>query len=183
MKIYTRTGDKGMTSLYNGDKVSKNNILIKTVGHVDHLSAMMFLEYNTCSSSFKEEIKADIYRIAQRLLDLGSYLATPRDQSSERKLKNTTFSLEETKWLEEQIDRMTAPLPPLTCFILPNGPFHTTRTITRQCETMLCEVQEHYQVDEHVMSYVNRLSDYFFTLARYRSHLEETGETKREPKR
>jgi len=179
MKIYTKTGDKGSTSLYNGERVHKNHTLIKTVGNVDYLSAMMFLEYNTCNEEYKELIREDIYHIAQRLLDLGSYIATPREESSERKLKNTQFSTVETKWLEDKIDSMTSSLEPLRTFILPDGPFHTTRTIVRQCEISLYETKEHYDVDEHVMSYVNRLSDYFFTLARHYSYYRNKNEIKR----
>ena len=118
-----------------------------------------------------------------RLLDVGSAVATPADTSSERKVAVTAFDPEATGKLETWIDEMTAALPPLKEFILPGGgmasaQLHVARTVCRRAERAVVELRERDAVDPVVCTYLNRLSDYLFTAARYAAMVAEKPETK-----
>lgn len=152
MKIYTKTGDSGLTSLYDSSRVSKSSSLIDLLGDIDELNSFI----GVINSEYL------IKDIQIWLFDLGTIIANPN--------KKYTFdcNLEFTKILEKEIDNMTSKLPKLVNFILPNGNIHLSRAITRRCERKLVEVKTiTTHIDDNCLIFMNRLSDYLFTLARY----------------
>jgi len=167
-KIYTKTGDKGATSLIGGTKVPKNDIRIETYGTVDELNSWIGLVNDQLSN---EEFKGELKEIQDRLFTIGSSLAT--DAEKEPKMKLPDLHEADIKLLEKRIDEMTAALPPMKSFILPGGhvavsSIHIVRCVCRRAERLAVSMQQHELfVDEKVIQYLNRLSDYLFTLARY----------------
>ena len=154
MKIYTKTGDKGTTSLYDCSRVSKSSILIDLLGDIDELNSFIGI----IDSSFL------LKDIQTWLFDLGTIIANPNKKYS------FDMSQEFTKILEKEIDMMTQQLPKLTNFILPSGNIHLSRAIARRCERKLVDVitnGDYKHIDDNCLVFLNRLSDYLFTLARY----------------
>ncbi len=154
MKIYTKTGDKGTTSLYDCSRVSKSSILIDLLGDIDELNSFIGI----IDSSFL------LKDIQTWLFDLGTIIANPNKKYS------FDISQEFTKILEKEIDMMTQQLPKLTNFILPSGNIHLSRAIARRCERKLVDVitiGDYKHIDDNCLVFLNRLSDYLFTLARY----------------
>ena len=167
-KIYTKTGDKGATSLIGGTKVPKNDIRIETYGTVDELNSWIGLVNDQLDG---DEWKADLREIQDRLFTIGSSLATDADKEAKMKLPDLHQS--DIEMLEKKIDEMTAALPPMKSFILPGGhiavsSIHITRCVCRRAERLAVNMQQHdLFVDEKIIQYLNRLSDYLFTLGRY----------------
>ena len=167
-KIYTKTGDKGATSLIGGTKVPKNDIRIETYGTVDELNSWIGLVNDQLSD---DEFKNDLKEIQDRLFTIGSSLATDAEKESKMKLPDLHQS--DIQLLEQRIDEMTAALPPMKSFILPGGhttvsSIHITRCVCRRAERLAVAMQQGDMfVDEKIIQYLNRLSDYLFTLARY----------------
>lgn len=168
IKIYTKTGDKGNTSLIGGTKVPKNDIRIETYGTVDELNSWIGLINDQLNDT---EFKTELKEIQDRLFTIGSSLAT--DAEREPKMKLPDLHEEDIKLLEKRIDEMTAQLPPMKSFILPGGhvtvsSIHIVRCVCRRAERLAVNMQQHELfIDEKVIQYLNRLSDYLFTLARY----------------
>ncbi len=167
MKIYTKTGDNGTTGLIGGTRVTKNDIRLEAYGTVDELNSYIGL-LNTYT--LEEENKHFLYNIQNKLFSVGSYLAT---DTSKTAINSVSF-LKETdiKNIENEIDRLNESLPPLSNFILPGGTqaaaiCHVCRTVSRRAERKIYDVKSAYNVDMHILEYVNRLSDYFFVLSRY----------------
>lgn len=168
MKIYTKTGDKGTTSLVGGTRVSKTHVRLEAYGTVDELNAQLGL----LTTYLPQELPyADELRWVQgRLFVAGSLLATEPDSPFMEKLSH----IQETdiQRLEQAIDRMQEGLPPLDSFILPGGSrgsavCHVCRTVCRRAERrVLAMSDEGIQIDGHIVSFLNRLSDYLFVLAR-----------------
>jgi cob(I)alamin adenosyltransferase len=168
IKIYTKTGDKGNTSLIGGTKVPKNDIRIETYGTVDELNSWIGLVNDELNDeAFKNELK----EIQDRLFTIGSSLATDAQKESKMKLPDLHDS--DIEFLEDRIDSMTTVLPPMKNFILPGGhvtvsSIHITRCVCRRAERLAVNMQQHELfVDEKIIRYLNRLSDYLFTLARF----------------
>ena len=168
MKIYTKTGDKGNTSLIGGTKVPKSDIRIETYGTVDELNSWMgLLNDHLADDEFRPVLK----EIQDRLFTIGSSLATDADK--EPKMKLPDLHAADIEFLEKKIDEMTAQLPPMKSFILPGGhvavsSIHIARCVCRRAERLAVGMQQHELfVDQQVIQYLNRLSDYLFTLARY----------------
>ena len=168
IKIYTKTGDKGTTSLIGGTKVPKNDIRIETYGTVDELNSWIGMVNDQLNDGvFKNELK----EIQDRLFTIGSSLATDADKEPKMKLPDLTKT--DIQFLEKRIDAMTGELPPMKNFILPGGhvavsSIHITRCVCRRVERLAVNMLQHELfVDEKVIQYLNRLSDYLFTLARY----------------
>lgn len=170
-KIYTRTGDSGKTALIGGTRVPKYHDRIEAYGTVDELNAFVGLIRD------HQEIDAQSYKvlleIQDRLFTLESHLAEDKQAIVAKPmppLHDTDVLL-----LENEIDRMNESLPPLSNFILPGGNIlvsycHIARTICRRAERISVKLSE-YQAVEHIdLRYLNRLSDYFFVLARYLGH-------------
>ncbi|GAM17258.1 hypothetical protein SAMD00019534_004330 [Acytostelium subglobosum LB1] len=177
IKIYTKTGDKGSTSLFNGERRGKDDQIFNVLGALDELSAHIGLaiDYiNANGNSHLIEKIRELEEIQCLLLDLGSHVATPRSSSSDAHLQRTEFGEQPVNNLEEQIDRMDEHLPPLRNFILPGGGFvssqlHVCRAVCRRCERDMVPLLRDEVIDATASKYVNRLSDYFFTIARYSS--------------
>ncbi len=167
MKIYTKTGDSGQTGLLGGTRVPKNDIRIDTYGTVDELNS--FIGLLLCEQMETREVEF-LQSIQQKLFKIGSYLATDDIKPD---LKKTFLPAEDDiKLIEKEIDRIEVVLPELTSFILPGGSksgslSHICRTITRRAERRLYDMKQLYVVDSLIFIYVNRLSDYFFSLSRY----------------
>jgi len=153
MKIYTKTGDNGMTSLFNMERVYKDNILIDLLGDIDELNSYLGIIKDTRM----------LPHIQVWLFDLGTIIANPN------KKYNFDINLEFTKTLEYEIDNMNDSLSKLTNFILPSGYIHLSRAIARRCERKLVEAKKnnYNHIDDNCIVFMNRLSDYLFILARY----------------
>jgi cob(I)alamin adenosyltransferase len=183
MKIYTRTGDKGETSLYTGERVPKNDPTIEAIGTVDETNSTigMAISFLKPSEKFKN-IKNQLETIQHALFDLGAALATPRTKATSSKLNQTRFDQEATAMLEQWIDEMELYLPKLHAFILPGGDasgacLHLARSICRRAERLVVPLNKQADVSDHVFVYLNRLSDYLFVASRYVNHLAEIPET------
>jgi cob(I)alamin adenosyltransferase len=172
MKIYTKTGDKGTTSLFGGTRVSKNNLRIESYGTVDELNAYIgFIK----DQNIAKTIKKTLLKIQNELFTLGAMLATPPEKIT---LKNGTerlnipkITLETIQFLENEIDIMNLELPIMTHFILPGGHqtvsfCHIARCVCRRAERLTVALHEQEEVHSDILMYLNRLSDYLFVLAR-----------------
>lgn len=176
MKLYTKTGDKGKTGLIGGTRVEKSDIRLEAYGTIDELNANVGLLIQHIDN--KEDILF-LKNMQNLLFTVGSNLATDTT-----KLDYKTASVMKEEYItniENEIDRLDKDLPALTNFILPGGNIasaqaHICRTISRRAERRINEMNNVFAVDENVMKYVNRLSDYFFILSRnilYHNNLEE----------
>ena len=172
IKIYTKTGDLGKTSLIGGTKVPKSNIRIEAYGTIDELNSFIGL---TGDQFTHENSKNILKEIQDRLFTIGSSLACDPDKEPLMKipdLKETDITL-----LEREIDKMNDELTPMKFFIIPGGhaaisTAHVTRCVCRRAERICVNMQENSLfVDPLVIKYLNRLSDYLFVLARYIGHL------------
>lgn len=183
MKIYTKTGDAGFTSLYTGQRVLKNDPIIGAIGIVDECNsnigaALAFLPDGLQFSLIREELLT----VQHALFDVGAALATPRTRASDRKIEKTRFDEESTGKLEHWIDAWEATLPSLKTFILPGGHpsgalLHVARSSCRTAERLVTPLQQNAEVSEHVLRYLNRLSDYLFVLSRAVNQLLQMPET------
>lgn len=176
--IYTRKGDEGNTSLYDGTKLSKKEVYFEVLGKLDELNVMVGLacEYIKDMNEY-EFIFNQNREIQSKLFWIGSNIATPRLSKSVEKVERTTFPESETFQLEEWIDSMQKQLTPLRNFILPGGgfpalSFHQARCKCREAERVLVSLKESSFVDKSVLMFINRLSDYFFICARFVSKEE-----------
>ncbi len=159
MKIYTKTGDKGSTSLI-GDRTSKDNIRVDSYGEVDNLNSHLNFAMSVC-----DEYNEDLIRISNYLFTIAHDLS----QCDASKMKAVES---EITWLEERIDFYTDNSVGFEHFVLPGGnmfasSIHMCRTICRSCERKIVGVSKSYDVSENVMMYINRLSDYLYALACY----------------
>lgn len=172
MKIYTKTGDKGTTSLFGGTRVPKHHIRIESYGTVDELNAHIgLIKDQDCG----EHTRNILHRVQDRLFTIGSTLATEPEKaqlkSGKQRLTIPKISADDIKLLEEEMDRMNEELPEMTHFILPGGHqavsfCHIARCVCRRAERMATALHELNPFDELVLQYLNRLSDYLFVLAR-----------------
>lgn len=175
-KIYTKTGDSGTSSLYNGERRDKTDVVFEALGDIDELNSTVGLAREFCGQA-SAELVAQLELTQSRLLDVGSAVATPVDRSSASKLQRTAFDAAHTQQLEQWIDEMDAKLPALKNFILPGGGqaaalLHMARSICRRAERSTVPLVKAGSTDAAVGTYLNRLSDYLFTAARYSSMLE-----------
>ena len=164
-KIYTRKGDDGKTALLGGDRVSKHHIRVESYGTVDELNSYLGL---IRSSSKDSGVVSAISAIQDRLFTLGSYLAS----ATGSKVILPELYDEDVVFLENEIDRMTAVLPELRNFILPGATTpgshaHVARCICRRAERLVVYLADNEEIDGMIVTYLNRLSDYLFTLARF----------------
>lgn len=168
MKIYTKTGDAGMTSLYGGKRVSKDDIRIEAYGTVDELNSHIGLLISSLPNDDQKELLTEIQK---RLFTIGSILAS--DPSKDLKTPDLLDS--DVELLEMAMDNMDAQLEPLKTFILPGGSVsnstaHICRTIARRAERRIITLAEVSTLNAIVVKYLNRLSDYFFILSRKIAH-------------
>lgn len=171
LKIYTRTGDKGTTSLIGGTKVLKSDLRIEAYGTVDELNSYTGLCRDLLTDDNSRRV---LQEVQDRLFTIGASLAC--DPVKEPKLKIPDLKEEDISLLEQEIDTMEATLPPMKNFILPGGHptvshLHVVRCICRRAER--CSVRLEAEDNEPgtiVVKYLNRLSDYLFVLARFTAH-------------
>ena len=174
--IYTRTGDRGKTSLVGGARVPKTHIRLEAYGTVDELNSQLGLLYTYLEDEADKKL---VLWVQHKLFSVGSYLAT--DQA------NTTLRIEsqiadkDIQRLEHAIDEIDAQLPPLKAFVIPGGSRGSAvcqlcRTVCRRAERRILAMAEEHEVTENVSAFVNRLSDYLFVLARKMNILAETDE-------
>ena len=165
MKIYTKTGDKGQTSLIGGTRVPKHHIRIETYGTVDELNSYIGLIHcQDIGFHYKQMLK----EIQDRLFTIGASLASDPERS---KMKIPDLKIGDIEILETEIDKMNEELPALKHFILPGGSTtvsycHLARCICRRAERLVVQLAEANFVDSNITIYLNRLSDYLFVLAR-----------------
>ena len=168
MKIYTKSGDKGKTSLFDGSRVIKSNKRIESYGLIDEVNSNIGILISLLDKlSELNDLKEMLFGVQRQLFILGSDLANPSNKDSEypRIIKNHVLQL------ENQIDEMDKSLSPLKSFILPGGSIqasqcHVIRTITRRAEVSMVDLFLQEEISESSFVYVNRLSDFFFVLAR-----------------
>jgi len=165
MKIYTKTGDKGQTSLIGGTRVPKYHLRIEAYGTVDELNSYIGLIMCQDIEVHDQQL---LKEIQDRLFTVGASLAADPEKS---KMKIPDLHEADITLLEEKMDRMNETLPPLKHFVLPGGNTvvsycHIARCVCRRAERLTVELAENSFVDEHVTVYLNRLSDYLFVLAR-----------------
>lgn len=167
MKIYTRTGDQGQTSLVGGQRVSKTCARLESYGTIDELCSHIGLLVTYCTNEHDRQFLTDVQG---QLFVVGGYLATDTSQHDAR--QGNIVTEEMIASIEQEIDAINATLPPFRCFILPGGcraaaQCHVCRTICRRAERRILTLREEgAEVDDNVIAYVNRLSDFLFTLAR-----------------
>ncbi|MBQ9288292.1 MAG: cob(I)yrinic acid a,c-diamide adenosyltransferase [Bacteroidaceae bacterium] len=171
MKIYTKTGDEGMTSLVGGERVPKTHVRVESYGTVDELNSQIGL----LSAYVDEMLPVDdpdtqlLEMIQNHLFVIGSYLATNQEKRELKEKAILTPGALET--LEKAIDRIQETLPPFRAFLLPGGGIaasqaHVCRTVCRRAERIILRLNQEVEVDMLVKKYINRLSDYLFILAR-----------------
>jgi cob(I)alamin adenosyltransferase len=176
-KVYTRTGDQGMTDLVGGERVAKDSLRIESYGTVDELQSVLGMLRAALSESMEaghlpevcREIVGHIHRVQQDLFDLGSTLSTPPQHAG--RVKNP-ITPERIAWLEETMDRWNEELPPLRSFVLSGGGrfsalAHVARTVCRRCERVVLRLAREEEVPPEPLRYLNRLSDFLFVLARH----------------
>lgn len=168
-KVYTRTGDEGMTGLVGGERVPKDSLRIESYGTVDELQSVLGMLRAALSESGSREIVGHVHRVQQDLFDLGSTLSTSPQHAD--RVKNP-ITVERIGWLEETMDRWNEELPPLRSFVLSGGGrfsalAHVARTVCRRCERIVLRLAREEEVPAEVLRYLNRLSDFLFVLARH----------------
>eukprot|EP00887_Chlorella_sp_A99_P003214 scaffold9.g3214.t1 len=174
MKIYTRTGDTGTSSLYTGERRGKDDAVFAALGDVDELNSAVGVAREACRT-LDAGLAAQLESIQSRLLDVGSAVATPRTSpaAAGHKLHRTEFAgAAHVAQLEAWIDGMTEQLSPLSQFILPGGGqasafLHLARTVCRRAERSVVPLVSAGAAEPAVVMYLNRLSDYLFTAARF----------------
>lgn len=177
MKIYTKTGDDGTTSLFSGGRVTKTHLRVVAYGTVDELNSVIGVarahQPTTQTTQWLEQVQ-------NQLFNLGADLATPLDAKTEWVVRMDAGTIQ---WLEASIDEMTDDLPTLKNFILPGGTpaaaqLQVARTVCRRAERCVIELAQTEPVGELTMHYLNRLSDWLFTLARWENHQQGIPEAK-----
>ena len=172
MKIYTKTGDKGTTSLFGGTRVAKHHMRIESYGTIDELNSWLGLIRDQVIDAHSKKTLA---LVQDKLFTVGAILATdPKKavlKNGKERLNIPKIDASDIELLEKEMDIIDAKLPQMTHFILPGG--HTTvsychiaRTVCRRAERMASLLNEHEPFDAQVLMYLNRLSDYLFLLAR-----------------
>ncbi|KAM9393911.1 corrinoid adenosyltransferase MMAB isoform 2-T2 [Pholidichthys leucotaenia] len=168
-RIYTKTGDKGFSSTFTGERRPKEDQIFQALGNTDELSSAIGLAREFCldkSHSFTYQLDKCI------LQDVSSNIATPLSSARKSHIKKTKFTALPVADLETWIDSFTEELPPLTNFILPSGgkssaALHLARTVCRRAERSVAPIVRSGEADPDVAKFLNRLSDYLFTVARY----------------
>ncbi|MCE7863751.1 MAG: cob(I)yrinic acid a,c-diamide adenosyltransferase [Bacteroidetes bacterium CHB5] len=181
MKIYTKTGDQGSTSLFGGKRVLKSDLRIDTYGTIDELNSWMGVLRD---QPVNQNRSAVLIEIQDRLFTIGSILAT---EPGNTKVKIPALAETDIQFLEKEIDSMDAALPPMKFFVLPGGHpavsfGHVTRTVCRRAERLVIALNQTESINELVIKYLNRLSDYLFILCRSMTHELNAPETPWKPR-
>jgi len=183
LKIYTKTGDKGTTSLIGGTKVPKSHLRIEAYGTVDELNSCLGLCMDLLEDQASKKI---LLEVQDRLFTIGSSLAC--DPIKEPKMRIPDLKAADVQLLEKEIDRMNEVLPPMKSFILPGGhptvsQIHIARCVCRRAERCCVRLElESLEVEPVILQYLNRLSDYLFILSRYAGKLLQAPEIPWKPR-
>lgn len=172
MKIYTKQGDKGHTSLIGGKKVKKDHERLHAYGCLDELNSTLGVARSLLTDAMKKEIDETLFKIQNKLFNIGSYLAC-EDPQIRKKLP--PLHPDDTLFLENEIDKYSSQLPALTEFILPGGhiaasQMHVARTLCRRAEREAIKTNDE-DSENLVIPYLNRLSDLLYVLARKCNHM------------
>ena len=171
MAIYTRKGDKGKTSLFDGTKTSKKDPRIEAVGSIDELNSLI----GVCLLFAKiVKVRVELEKIQNDLFEIGGALAFPHKMPVETVYKRASE-------FEKIIDQLTRKMPSLANFILPGGGkagshLHLARTVSRRVERRMVELSNKQEIDAEILVYLNRLSDLLFTFARFENHRDRKRE-------
>ena len=176
MKIYTRTGDKGETGLYGGERRPKNDLRVRAYGEVDEFQAVLgvCISYGATASQVPNKCTAVFHKIQLDCFRLSSELARTETRAERN---DPLIVADDVTWLEDSIDNYQKELPELKAFILQGGSplgahLHLARAVCRRAERAIVELAAHEAVSEVSLKYINRLSDLLFVLARYVNHVE-----------
>ena len=174
VKIYTKTGDSGTTSLFGGKRLSKDDLRVEAYGHVDELNSILGI---ILAENPQADVIKKVTRVQKELFVLGSDLSAPYDV----KVKVPRITRTYISRLEKEIDRMEKNLPKLKNFILPGGAkvgsqFHLARSVARRAERAIIALSSKEKINTNAQAYINRLSDWLFVLARYVNKLEKKSE-------
>lgn len=189
MKIYTKTGDKGTTTLFGGTRISKDHIRIESYGTIDELNSYIGLIRD---QKIHPHYKNILIEIQDRLFTLGAILATPPEKEFKKngklRLQKLGITEKDIELLENEIDTMEKTLPAMTHFILPGGHntvsyCHISRCVCRRAERMVIHLNHNEPIADNVIIYLNRLSDYLFVLARKLSNELNADEIKWIPRK
>ena len=178
MKIYTKTGDKGETGLFGGERVSKNSDRIRAYGTIDELNSFIGLAITEAKN---DEVKLLLQKIQNRLFTVGSDLATP-DTEKNKKLKIERTPDHFHSEIEVEIDKYEEKLEPLKNFILPGGSkgaalLHICRTVARRAEREVVALNSIVKIDGNIIIFLNRISDLFFVLSRFENYVSNIPDT------
>ncbi len=179
MKIYTKTGDKGQTSLFGGERVPKNSQRLKAYGTIDELNSFIGFAITEVNS---EEVKTVLKDLQPKLFVIGSDLATPQTEKN-KKLKITRTPDDFVSEVEKLIDKFESQLEVLKKFILPGGSkgatlLHICRTIARRAEREIVALKNTDEIGDNIIIFMNRLSDLFFVLSRFENKYSNIPDTK-----
>ena len=170
MPIYTRTGDKGKTSLFDGTRVFKSHIRVDSYGTIDELNSIIGVVIASIETRKLARTKSELQNIQHDLLDIGSGLAMPEGMpvlGLDRRINE----------FEKLVDKIMEEIPRINQFILPGGTktasfLHLARTVARRAERRIVELSKNEKIDNNVITYINRLSDLFYAMARYANFKE-----------
>ncbi|VAX29046.1 ATP:Cob(I)alamin adenosyltransferase [hydrothermal vent metagenome] len=170
MKIYTKTGDKGKTSLFGGERVDKDDLRVECYGTVDELNSTLGL---TITEITNTEVKDTLKQIQNDLFNLAGELATPS-----KKEFVSPINQKQIEFLENQIDNFEEKIPPLKQFILPGGSkgaalLHVARSVCRRSERIVVKLSKNDVISDNIIIYLNRLSDLLFVLARFENDVNQ----------
>lgn len=177
-KLYTRTGDQGQTSLFDGTRVRKDDTRVRAYGAIDELNAHLGLSVHWAASRGEQpemgELRARLCRIQRELFSLGADLATPGEGKPRDKI--TPISSSQIARIESWIDEASRAVPPLKSFVLPGGDqlacqLHICRTVCRRAERCAVSLAAKEDVNPTLLAYLNRLADLFFAWTRFVNHL------------
>ena len=179
MKIYTKNGDRGKTSLIGGKKVSKHDLQVEAYGSIDELNSFMGLLKDY---SKNDEINQVLFKVQLKLFTIGSILAQENTSTNSAILEKLNISAKDTNFIELQIDKLEKKLPKLSKFIIPGGHklvsyCHVSRSICRRAERKITKLSDSVKLDSNILPYINRLSDFLFVLSRYFSNELDIKET------
>ena len=177
MKIYTRKGDSGQTSLIDGDVVNKHNLSVDAYGTIDELNSFLGLLKDYIKD---DKIKDILNNIQIKLFSIGSILASGKNQNISAKVK---IEKKDVVYIELEIDRLNENLPELKNFIIPGGHkissySHVCRSICRRAERKISELNNKSSIDSNILAYINRLSDFFFVLSRFLKYSDNVSESR-----
>lgn len=183
MKIYTKTGDTGKTSLFNGDRVSKSDLRVDAYGTLDELSALLGV---AIANGIDSKLETEIGNLQQFLFSVCADLATPLNSDPHKESKIKRVSADDVTALEHLADELSESLPAQHSFIISGGNpaaavLHVARTVCRRAERIICHPELLPQLNPELVKYVNRLSDLLFIMARYENFSAKHPETEWKP--